>query len=119
MVPYRHEANIQGREKTVYVVFKYLAKMPAVERGGGGRSNTSPPHPHPNLQLILGYFIQFKDDGTVILLFGVSFMLLVSGGWRIYCREHVRFRMLSFHTYIYERDPWTINFMHVETEYNI
>jgi hypothetical protein len=24
---------------------------------------------------------------------------LVSGGWRIYCREHVRFRMHSFHIY--------------------
>ncbi len=49
--------------------------MPAVERGRGGQSITSPPHPHPNLQLSLGYFIQFKDDGIVILLSGVSFIL--------------------------------------------
>jgi hypothetical protein len=49
------------------------AQKSAVERGGGGRSNASlPPSPPLYFQLIHGYFI--KDDRTIILLIGVSFM---------------------------------------------
>ncbi len=47
-----------------------------VERGGGGRSNATPPAPPPPSPP--SYFwsveISFKDDITIILLLGVSFM---------------------------------------------
>jgi hypothetical protein len=52
--------QIAEEKKPDYVVFKHLLG-PAVERGRGRRSNTM--HPH-----------SFKDDITVILLLGVSFM---------------------------------------------
>jgi hypothetical protein len=42
MVPYRHEADIQGRGKTVHVIFEY--------------------HPNSILQLICGYFIQRRRN---------------------------------------------------------
>ncbi len=63
-------------------------QKPAVERGGSGRSNASPPQPHP----ITSWFVDvsFKDVVTLLLL-GVSFIVNTcgyfprpKGDWMIY-----------------------------------
>jgi hypothetical protein len=72
LFPPTREANIRVVGKTVPIVFTYLSGIPALEMGVGG-SNAFPPRHHPISQLIAGYL--FKDDVTVILLLGVSFML--------------------------------------------
>jgi hypothetical protein len=64
----RHEANIRDGGKTVHVVFKNIG-LPAVGVGAGG---VTPSYHHPISQLILD--VLFKDDVTVILFLGVSFL---------------------------------------------
>jgi hypothetical protein len=46
-------------------------EKPALERGGGGRSNASPLFHHP---VSLSVDISLRDDVSVILLLGVFFM---------------------------------------------
>jgi hypothetical protein len=68
-VPADHEVNIRGGGNTVHVVLQYLPRR-LLQKGAEKRL---PPHPHPISQLILDS--SFKDDVTVILNLGVSFML--------------------------------------------
>ncbi len=54
------EENIRGGGKTISVVFKYFSRrLDAMESAGDGPSN-----------------ISFKDDITIILLFGVSLLVV-------------------------------------------
>jgi hypothetical protein len=52
-----YEANISDGGNPVHVVFNVSRTMHSIERGGGERSNVSPPHPHTNSQLNRGYFM--------------------------------------------------------------